>query len=80
MPNFDNTVKYYKLPDRSPYLYFRTPSGQRLLFPKAEIHAVNQIGARILVTSIFGHEYTVTSRYPEVVSGTSLEQAFYKGN
>lgn len=71
-------IVYHKLPDKSPYLYFRMPTGQRLLFPRAEVHTVDQVGARIFVTTIFGKKFQVTSKHPEIVSGTYAEQAFYK--
>lgn len=71
-------VEYHKLPDKSPYLYFRSPTGQRLLFSRAEVHSVDLAGARIFVTTIYGCKYQVTSKHPEIVSGTYAEQAFYK--
>lgn len=71
-------VDYHKLPDKSPYLYFRSPTGQRLLFPRAEVHSIDPVGPRIFVVTVFGSKYQVTSSHPEIVSGTYAEQTFYK--
>lgn len=65
---------YHTLPDRGPYLYFRTPYGQRMLFPKAEIKEIDHDGSRIILTTIFDCDYFVTSARPELVSGTYAEQ------
>lgn len=60
------TTAYHRLPDRSPYDYFRTPWGTRLVFPREEIKSIAKDGMKIVLTSIFGYKFTVTSSRPEL--------------
>ena len=74
-PRYDRgtfTQKYHSLPDRSPYLYYRTPQGSRLCFAEEEIRHVKleRVGEKrqIILTAESGCRFEVTSMKPEVQS------------
>lgn len=74
-PRWDSpnaTPWFHSLPDRSPYLYYRTPEGRRLCFPEAEVRHImlERVGEarQIILTAESGCRFSVTSMKPEVQS------------
>lgn len=70
---------YHKLPDRSPYYYYRSPKGGRLHFSMDEVNRVIPHGGVWVLETVEGARYLVTTNKPEKIEATSapdIHEAF----